>query len=104
MLEELLDVNPNEVELPELVLNPAVDVLDEDEELCELVLIAAVLVDESVLCELVLIAAVEVLLELDELELELTDEAELLLSSSMFRTTGACPFGWHTTPDNNPSR
>ncbi len=33
MLEELLDVNPNEVELPELVLNPAVDVLDEDEEL-----------------------------------------------------------------------
>ncbi len=67
-------------------------------------LIAAVLVDDSVLCELVLRPAVLELLELDELELELTDDAELLLSSSMFRTTGACPFGWHTTPDNNPSR
>ena len=77
------------------VLAIAVQLLDGD----ELELEEAELDDEELDVELVLSAAVLQLL--DEL-LALDDE--LLLSSSIDNITGACPFGWLTTPESNPSK
>lgn len=110
----------DELELELLVLCELVDIaavlveeeLEDDELLVEpllgeLVLIAAVLVEDKVDGELVLKAAVllvliaAVLVLLDE---ELALEDELLLSSSIDNITGACPFGWLTTPESKPSK